>query len=71
MSTIKPGSPHPLGSDLPRVDAHVIQPDEYEDLPELTDEMLARALVKKTGWPQVADANSYAPEDDAAAGCGN
>lgn len=26
-----------LGSDLTRVDAHVIQADEYDDAPELTD----------------------------------
>ncbi|MGV7033723.1 BrnA antitoxin family protein [Methylobacterium symbioticum] len=28
-------------TDLARVDAHVIQPEEYEEIPELTDEMLA------------------------------
>lgn len=30
-------------SNLAEVDAHVIQPEEYEELPELTDEMLASA----------------------------
>ena len=30
-------------TDLARVDAHVVQPHEYEDLPELTDEMMERA----------------------------
>ena len=70
MSPIKPGSPQPMGSDLPRVDAHVIQPGEYEELPELTDEMHVRAVFKKAGRPQVADANGQAPEDDAAAACG-
>jgi uncharacterized protein (DUF4415 family) len=34
------------------VDAHAIQPEEYEDLPELTDEMLARAVFKKAGRPR-------------------
>ena len=29
-------------SDLARVDAHAVAPQEYEELPELTDEMLAR-----------------------------
>jgi uncharacterized protein (DUF4415 family) len=44
---------HPtLKSDLARIDAHRIQADEYEDLPELTDEMLARAVVKKGGRPR-------------------
>ena len=33
-----------LGSDLARVDAHVIQPHEYDELPEITDEMLAVAI---------------------------
>ncbi len=32
-----------LGSDLKKIDAHVIQPHEYDELPELTDEMLDRA----------------------------
>lgn len=32
-----------LGSDLTRVDAHVIQPHEYEELPEWTNEMFDRA----------------------------
>jgi probable addiction module antidote protein len=30
-------------SDLERVDAHVIQPEEYADAPEITDAMLERA----------------------------
>jgi uncharacterized protein (DUF4415 family) len=30
----------------------VIQPDEYEELPELTDEMLARGKVNKGGRPK-------------------
>jgi uncharacterized protein (DUF4415 family) len=38
-----------LGSDLARVDSHVIQPEEYEEIPELTDEMLARAVLKYGG----------------------
>jgi len=41
-----------LGSDLARVAAHVIQPEEYEELPELTDEMLARGRVNKGGRPR-------------------
>jgi uncharacterized protein (DUF4415 family) len=36
---------------LQRVDAHVIQPHEYDDIPELTDEMLSRAVFKKAGRP--------------------
>ena len=41
-----------LGSDLARVDAHVIQPHEYGELPEITDEMLARASVNRGGRPK-------------------
>lgn len=48
-------SRHSLGSDLTRVAAHVIQPEEYEELPELTDEMLARGKVNKGGRPRVAN----------------
>jgi uncharacterized protein (DUF4415 family) len=53
MSASKTASARKLGSDLARVDAHVIQPKEYEELPELTDEMLARAKVNKGGRPKL------------------
>ncbi|SRR6266568_788295 len=32
-----------LGSDLKKVDAHRIAPEEYEDIPELTDEWFDKA----------------------------
>jgi uncharacterized protein (DUF4415 family) len=32
-----------LGSDLKKIDRHVIQPHEYEEIPELTDEFFERA----------------------------
>ena len=51
----KPASRRTLGSDLKRVDAHVIKPEEYEELPELTDEMFARAVFKKAGRPRSAN----------------
>jgi uncharacterized protein (DUF4415 family) len=38
-----------LGSDLAKVDAHIIQPEEYEDIPEITDEMIARGTWKIGG----------------------
>lgn len=47
----KGGSGPSLASDLERVDAHVIQDAEYDDLPELTEEMLSRAVVRKAGRP--------------------
>ena len=37
---------------MKRVDAHVIKPSEYKELPELTDEMLARAVVNRGGRPR-------------------
>jgi uncharacterized protein (DUF4415 family) len=52
MTASKRSSPHSLGSDLAKVAAHVIQPQEYEELPELTDEMLARGKVNKGGRPR-------------------
>ena len=51
MSERKPASRLASKSDLARVDAHEVQPEEYEELPELTDEMLARATLKKGGRP--------------------
>jgi uncharacterized protein (DUF4415 family) len=44
-----------LGSDLDKVAAHVIQPEEYDELPELSDEMLARGVVNKGGRPRSAN----------------
>jgi len=52
MIVSKPASRRTLGSDLARVDSHAIKPSEYKELPELTDEMLARAVVKKGGRPR-------------------
>jgi uncharacterized protein (DUF4415 family) len=51
MNARKPASRRSLKSDLQRVDAHRITRKEYEELPELTDEMLARAKVNKGGRP--------------------
>lgn len=44
-----------LKSDLARVDAHVIRSHEYAELPELTEEMLARAALKRGGRPVSAN----------------
>ena len=52
MTASKRASRRSLGSDLARVDAHFVQPHEYEDAPELTDEMLARGVVNKGGRPR-------------------
>ncbi len=34
-----------IGSDLAKIDAHVIQPEEYEEAPELTEEFFRTADV--------------------------
>ena len=51
MPASKPALGHALKSDLARVDAHQIKKGEYEELPELTEEMLARAKISKGGRP--------------------
>ena len=48
----KPALRRTPGSDLKRVDSHVIKPHEYKELPELTEDMLARATLKKGGRPK-------------------
>lgn len=51
MNANKAASRHSLKSDLAQVDAHALKQEEYDDLPELTEEMLARAKVNKGGRP--------------------
>lgn len=55
MNANKSASRHSLKSDLGRVDAHVVKKGEYEELPELNEEMLARAEVRKAGRPVAAN----------------
>ena len=52
MTASKHSSPRSLGSDLVKVAAHIIQPEEYDELPELTHDMLARGTVNKGGRPR-------------------
>ena len=47
----KSASRRSLTSNLKQVDAHNIAPHEYEELPEFTEDMLARAKLKKGGRP--------------------
>lgn len=51
MSAKKDASKRSLGSDLKRVDAHKIKAEEYDDLPELTPDMLADATLREGGKP--------------------
>jgi uncharacterized protein (DUF4415 family) len=55
MTVSKPASRRTSTFDLARVDAHRIKPAEYKALPELTDDMLARAVVKTGGRPRSAN----------------
>ena len=55
MNANKAASAQKFGSDLQRVDAHVIGAHEYEELPELTDDMLATAVVNKGGRPHAVN----------------
>lgn len=51
MNVKKPKSGRTLKSDLGRADSHKITADEYKELPELTDEMIARGTIKRAGRP--------------------
>ena len=51
MNANTPVSRRSLKSDLARVDAHMVKAEEYEELPELNDDMLARAKINKGGRP--------------------
>jgi len=55
MNASKRASRRSLKSDLMRVDAHVVKRSEYRELPELTEEMIARATVNKGGRPRSAN----------------
>ncbi len=52
MTVRKNASRPTLKSNLTKVDARAIQPSEYEELPELDEDMLARAVVNKGGRPK-------------------
>ncbi|MEA5442138.1 hypothetical protein VB739_06195 [Cyanobium gracile UHCC 0281] len=49
MATTSPDDP--IRSDLQRVDAHVIQSEEYDEIPEITEADLARAVIKGLHTP--------------------
>jgi hypothetical protein len=66
MTMISPASRHTSGSDLNRVDAHVVQPNEYEKLPELTEDMLSRAVFKTAGQANSESPHSQATQTDTA-----
>ena len=51
MNASRHASAPDLKSDLKRVDSHATQAVEYEELPELTSDMLRRGTVKRAGRP--------------------
>ena len=60
-----------IWSDLAKVDAHVIQPEEYEDAPEWTDEQFAAAdlyhgdrLIRRGRPIDPPPANPPAPSEE-------
>lgn len=55
MSVKRSDSRRSFKSDLEKVDKHRIGREEYRELPELTDNMLDRAVVKKAGRPRATD----------------
>jgi uncharacterized protein (DUF4415 family) len=55
MNANRSASRRSLKSDLARVDAHVVKAKEYRELPELTEEMLVRAKIRKGGRPVSAN----------------
>lgn len=55
MNANKPASSPSWKSDLAKIDGHALQAEEYEELPDLTDEMLSRAKIRKGGRPVSAN----------------
>ena len=55
MPVNKPASARTLKSDLKRVVSHRVKAKEFEELPELTDDMLKRGVVKRAGRPVATD----------------
>ena len=51
MNANKSASGRYLKSDLQRVDAHRITSREYDEIPELTEDMLKRGVLKRGGRP--------------------
>jgi uncharacterized protein (DUF4415 family) len=55
MTASKRKSTRKFGSDLAKVDAHVIQPHEYDEIPELNDESLRNGTYRPVGRPISVD----------------
>lgn len=55
MNAKKPASGRTLKSDLERVDAHEPKAEDYAELPELTEDMIRKGVVKRAGRPVATD----------------
>ena len=55
MTAKKRATRRTSGTDLDKLDRHVIAREEYEELPEFTPDMLARAKLNKGGRPVSAN----------------
>ena len=55
MSPNKQNFAHSLKSDLLKSDARRVDPSDLEELPELTDAMLAKGVVRRAGRPSAKD----------------
>lgn len=55
MPANKPTMARTCKSDLAKVDAHVIQPREYDEIPEFIDEDMSRGVLKRGGRPVAAN----------------
>jgi uncharacterized protein (DUF4415 family) len=53
MIVNKNESDRSLNSRLAALDSHVVKPRAYDELPELTEETLARGVVNKGGRPRL------------------
>lgn len=53
MAGNKGASRPALRSDLRKIDAHRVQASGYDELPELGEEMLSRAVINKGGRPRI------------------
>lgn len=49
MNAKKPASGITLKSDLERLDAYVPKAEDYAELPEVTEDMLKKGVVKRAG----------------------
>ena len=44
-----PANKRAISTDLDKLDAHEIRPEEYDDIPELSDEWFEKAELRRPG----------------------